>query len=724
MIRHRFHVALVIVVMTILPARSTVGQEQGVQALFSLDSPTGGPFPSDWFTVQDNTQNTGRRVSLPPLLNCQVNISDCQDLAVINELDGFNLQPRLSVPFNGPIDAGSVTSDTVFLLSLGSTLPGGDDMPSGTVVGIDQVVWDTLTNRLHVESDALLAQHTRFALIVTRGVRDLGGAPVGASEAFRRFRATVRGDYKHALLEAIQTARRIGVREDDIAVASVFTTRSATAVLEKIRDQIHTAPPDPANFILGLNDERTVFSLDQVTGITWSQQAQPLNLSLIRNVVGTIAFGRYTSPDYEVHPGEYIPPVGTRLGTPAVKGTNPIYFNLLLPSGSKPAKGWPVAIFGHGRNQDKNNQPLNVAGSMTANGVATIAINAVGHGLTPAGMLTVSRTAGGPVNLSAGGRGIDQDGNGIIANAEGFSTPVPRRIVFLSDGFRQTAVDLMQLVRVIEVGIDVDGDGQPDLDSSRIYYLGTSLGGGYGTVFMGVEPSVRTGVLNVPFDVFPFSVFSPIQRPAAGSVLASRQPSLLNAPGIAALSGLTTSPPLFDDNTPLRDETPLTVQLADLTTRVIQSPVDNSIAGAMAIQQVLEDFEWVSNAGSPIAYAPHLRKTPLPGVPAKLLLLQIAKGDESNPNPTTTAIVRAGELIDRTVYYRHDLARSENPSWKLPRNPHAFFGDVAMFGQIARDAQAAVGIFFASDGANQPQPTRYFEFPIVGPLPEGLNYLP
>ena len=27
-------------------------------------------------------------------------------------------------------------------------------MPSGTVVGIDQVVWDTLTNTLHVESDA------------------------------------------------------------------------------------------------------------------------------------------------------------------------------------------------------------------------------------------------------------------------------------------------------------------------------------------------------------------------------------------------------------------------------------------------------------------------------------------------------------------------------------------------------------------------------------------
>jgi hypothetical protein len=38
-------------------------------------------------------------------------------------------------------------------------------------------------------------------------------------------------------------------------------------------------------------------------------------------------------------------------------------------------------------------------------------------------------------------------------------------------------VDLLQLVRVIEVGMDVDGDTVPDLDPSRIYYFGQSLGG-------------------------------------------------------------------------------------------------------------------------------------------------------------------------------------------------------------------------------------------------------
>ena len=58
-----------------------------------------------------------------------------------------------------------------------------------------------------------------------------------------------------------------------------------------------------------------------------------------------------------------------------------------------------------------------------------------------------------------------------------------RRALVVSnrDGLRQTVVDLMQLVREIQVGVDVDGDGTADLDASRIYYFGQSFGGIYGT---------------------------------------------------------------------------------------------------------------------------------------------------------------------------------------------------------------------------------------------------
>src|SRR4026208_1308786 len=73
-----------------------------VHALFSLEEPQGGPFPSDRFTVPDPSQNTLIRVSLP-LPNCDEHPSDCEDLDVVNTLDGFNLQPRLSIPFEAPV---------------------------------------------------------------------------------------------------------------------------------------------------------------------------------------------------------------------------------------------------------------------------------------------------------------------------------------------------------------------------------------------------------------------------------------------------------------------------------------------------------------------------------------------------------------------------------------------------------------------------------------------
>ena len=78
-----------------------------VEARFDLSSPASSPFPSDRFTVDDHDQKTGLRVSLPKP-DCAVRVSDCADIDVINTLDGFNLQPRLSIPFSGPIDVSTV----------------------------------------------------------------------------------------------------------------------------------------------------------------------------------------------------------------------------------------------------------------------------------------------------------------------------------------------------------------------------------------------------------------------------------------------------------------------------------------------------------------------------------------------------------------------------------------------------------------------------------------
>jgi hypothetical protein len=176
---------------------------------------------------------------------------------------------------------------------------------------------------------------------------------------------------------------------------------------------------------------------------------------------------------------------------------------------------------------------------------------------------------------------------------------------------------------------------------------------------------------------------------------------------------------------PLRDGVPLNVRLADGTERVIQSPVINTVAGAMPIQEVIEHTEWVSQSDNPVAYAPHLRKSPLAGVAAKSVIVQFAKGDQVVPNPATTALLRAGDLADRATLYRHDLAFAENP--QLPTIPHGFLTQANVPGMraILEGAHEQIATFFATDGEViiHPEPARFFETPIQGPLPESLNFI-
>src|SRR5439155_15142574 len=167
-------------------------------------------------------------------------------------------------------------------------------------------------------------------------------------------------------------------------------------------------------------------------------------LSVFPGSVSAIAFGSFASPDWET-PEKFIPPIGTRTGVPVVQRINELFFNLFIPSGTTPADGWPVAIFGHGFTDSKQGAPFAVGSTFAAHGVATIAINVVGHGGGAAGTLTIIPTTGAPVTIADGGRGIDQNGDKIIGSTEGVNAAPPRTIISSRDGLRQPVADLMQL---------------------------------------------------------------------------------------------------------------------------------------------------------------------------------------------------------------------------------------------------------------------------------------
>jgi hypothetical protein len=272
------------------------------------------------------------------------------------------------------------------------------------------------------------------------------------------------------------------------------------------------------------------------------------------------------------------------------------------------------------------------------------------------------------------GRGVDLDEDGRIEPTEGLA-PLPGgplAALGLRDGLRQQVVDLMALVRAVGKGLDVDGDGAPDTGQGPIAYAGHSLGGIYGTIFLAVESRARVGVLAVPGGPVPeIARLSPVFRPRVREVLGRRSPSLLN---------LSEG---FREDLPLRGD----------------PPVVAPVPGALAIQEYLARVEWLGRRADPVAYARHLRRSPLPGLEPARVLVQFALGDHVVPNPTTAALVRTGELGDRTVVVRTDrVARAAGVEW---RDPHGFLLAVrapGLVGRVAQVAQEQLARFLRDDG--------------------------
>jgi Bacterial virulence factor lipase N-terminal len=697
-------------------------RSQRVFARFDLERPRTGPFPSDIFTVKDVKNITGRRLNYP-LPNCDARPSDCDDLEIVNTFDGWGLEQQVSIPFTGDVDPESVSSDSVFLINLSSELSGHS--PTGALIGINQIVWDPETHTAYAEVDKQLDQHRRYALIVTDAVRDSHGRRVKATQRFKTLDG-VPGWYANRLEKAFEVAADLGIaKRHEIVSASVFSTQSVTPVMERLRDRIKKGVPAPADFRVGPGKRRSVFRAGNVAAVVWKQHvaAGPdrfefadINLApldVVPGSVGTIAYGRYVSPQYLVLPDVYIPPVGTRTGIPRVQNRSELPFTLYLPSGPQPEDGWPIALIGPGATQGQNGTTTNFAATLAAHGIATIGINTVGQGYGPRSNLIVELPNGKSVTVPNPGRGLDQDGDGFIF--EGYEAAPPRDwTIRFSHAHLQTVIDYMQLVRVIEVGMDVNGDADPDIDPSRIYFVGASTGSMIGTIFLALEPSVRVGALVVAPGMLPeHARWMPVNRPLLGAFLEARTPSLINRSGLTEIDGVPVDGPYYNENKPLRD----------------QPPVINDVPGAIRIQQAFEFSELASGVGtSPALWSRYLRDTPLPGVDPKSVIYLFAKGDQISVNPGTSALLRPGNLADRTLYYRHDLAFEQDPS--IPPNPHTFAGLVLfpnpLVSSIARGAQEMIAVLFASDGDSviHPEPAQFFEVPIVGPLPETLNFIP
>ena len=147
-------------------------------------------------------------------------------------------------------------------------------------------------------------------------------------------------------------------------------------------------------------------------------------------------------------------------------------------------------IFNHGITRNRSDM-FAIAATLAGQGFAVVAIDLPLHGITDKHHpFYVEKTPFGPI---ANERTFDLD---LQDNATGAPDPSGGYFINLSslltsrDNLRQGVADLMSLRRA--------ASGMAGIDGTDVSFVGQSLGGIVGTVFLAVDPNVLTGVLSVP----------------------------------------------------------------------------------------------------------------------------------------------------------------------------------------------------------------------------------
>ena len=534
--------------------------------------------------------------------------------------DGTGLEPLLKIRFAAPIDPESFRSRISIRWGETAQTTGFTTYPTGYLMPINEVAWDPATNTLYAKPDEPLDHDRDFDLIVSSA----SGTALATSRFHTRnvTRTLLARDLGPAASLKRIVPRILDINEVKSITVFNQTSSDPTAAL--------TATPYPVSpaFITALGLHR-------------------------------LAFLRYTSS----------------------RGDS-IDVHAWIPSTPPPPAGYPVVLIGHGLFDSRFFGPSLFATAFASNAVV-MSIDAVGHGFGPASLVRFDLNDASTLSVPFPGRGRDVNGDGKIDAGEGCSIVAPGNPDFINTCLRETALDYRKLVREIQAGVDLDGDGRADLDPNRIQYLGQSLGAMYGTILVAIEGGIDSAVLNVGGgSSVEMARYSDVLRPQL------QQYAALVAPTFADLPD-----PLIGRWEPVR-------RLTD--------------PRSGPYLELLDTLATIGADAAPASFAPFLKQATLYGNPIKRVLFQYALGDRVVPNRANGQLIRAAFEYELISLYRHDLARAVVPT--LPENPHQY---MAAFGILDQQPSLLIGLATLSQASTFLASGRR-EVPDVNALVRGL----
>src|SRR5690606_25129821 len=143
---------------------------------------------------------------------------------------------------------------------------------------------------------------------------------------------------------------------------------------------------------------------------------------------------------------------------------------------ARPANGWPVAIFQHGLTRNRADA-IAIADAFADAGFVVVSIDLPLHGIgaTSSAALfrqpTLERTF--DLDVSNNNTLAPAPDNVVDGSGQNFVNLVS--LLTTRDNLRQGSVDLMALTRALPM-LELTGDATPDIDGSRIHFVGHSLG--------------------------------------------------------------------------------------------------------------------------------------------------------------------------------------------------------------------------------------------------------
>lgn len=332
--------------------------------------------------------------------------------------------------------------------------------------------------------------------------------------------------------------------ESDLVLVWSFTTQSVNKTLQRVNDDATARTIFVANTTISTGD--LGLGLADTADIYAGIFSLPYFLANSGgNPNSTAPLTTYWAPDTaaidNVNPpalggavpcSALAPPLSTTIcyPKPLLKTNETVPVLVTVPNGTagnpaKPASGWPVVVFQHGITRNRTDM-LALAPTLARAGFVTVSIDQPLHGITnnsanPAtnpfyrNQLFTSSPAAG---LITGERTFDLDlvdntpdaanpclaANNLldgVIDSSGTHSVNLASLITSRDNLRQAESDIIHLVKSI---VNLDLDNNPgaltatDIDETKIYFVGQSLGAIVGTAVLGVNSDILAASLNVP----------------------------------------------------------------------------------------------------------------------------------------------------------------------------------------------------------------------------------